>query len=230
MNKIHNPYWDIVQGLPKTKNPWEDRLDIKWYGADYATCYRDELTRKFAWAIPDPDTIAFIVEHSQSIVEMGAGTGYFAWQLSQLGIDIVAYDANPPDISLENHYHRPVNQDGEPTGETRETFFAIQQGTPETLEQHSDRTLFLCWPPYDTEMASQCIEHYHGNRIIYIGEGNGGCTGNDAFHERLYEEWEQIAKHLLVQWSGIHDRAYVYTRKEQGSRDGQHVNIRKGQD
>lgn len=143
---------------------------------------------------------------------MGSGTGYWAWQLSQLGVDVLAYDAYPPALSTENYHHCPRNENRELTGEHGNSYFPVQTGTPEILAQHADRTLFLCWPPYDEPMAAECLQHYAGNRLVYIGEGDGGCTGDDAFHEMLEQEWEEVASHRLIQWEGIHDWATVYDR------------------
>ena len=41
---------------------------------------RFEICRKYAWAIPDPGSVAFVAEHiGPKAVEIGAGAGYWAW-------------------------------------------------------------------------------------------------------------------------------------------------------
>ena len=209
-----NPYWDIVQTIPS--NPIDMEYGNAWspnwirHGVS-----RDELCRTYSWAIPSPFALSFVAKWVKlPVVEMGAGTGYWAWQLSQMGIDIIAYDQAPPDKTGTNHWHSPRNgSHGDLTGETRPTYFPVQEGTPESLKAHSERVLFLCWPPYDDTMAFECLENYQGNRLVYIGEGSGGCTADDAFHERLDREWEEVANHRPIQWFGIHDYITVYLRK-----------------
>lgn len=214
MEETINPYWDVVRNIPG--NP----LDMKYcktWSPDWSGHGRSrgELCRTYSWAIPDPESLAFLAQWvNEPVVEMGAGTGYWAWQLSQMGFDIVAYDQDPPHVSGKNHWHSPRNgAEGDLTNETRSTFFPVQEGTPESLKSHAERILFLCWPPYDDTMAFHCLENYAGNRIVYIGEGSGGCTADDAFHERLEQEWQEVASHRPVQWFGIHDYITVYLRK-----------------
>jgi hypothetical protein len=71
----------------------------------------------------------------------------------------------------------------------------------------------LSWPPYDEPMASDCLTYYQGRHVIYIGEGSGGCTGDERFHDTLYDEFEEIEDVRLPQWNGIHDYLSVWRRK-----------------
>ena len=76
-----------------------------------------------------------------------------------------------------------------------------------------ERTLFLCWPPYRGAMASKSLEFYAGKTVIYVGEGHGGCTGDDKFHRMLECGWEEVEEVEIPQWDGIHDRMWVYRRR-----------------
>ncbi len=217
-SQTDNPYWDIVRIYPGGGIEW--RYDGIWtpdWGAAYMDGIkktgRNELCRQYTWAIPDPVTLEFVATWLKpSAIEMGAGVGYWAWQLSQLGIDIIAFDQVPPQIKSGNHYHSPRNEkEGKLQDETRPVFFEVREGMPETLKEHTERVLFLCWPPM-SEMALECLEHYRGKRLVYIGEGNGGCTASEAFFEKLVQEWDEVASHRPIQWSGIHDYVNVYER------------------
>ena len=149
---------------------------------------RERYIRKFSWAIPSDEAIQTIVEHSP-IVEMGAGTGYWAKLIAEAGADIDAYDQNPCDVH-----------------------FNIQSGRPPTVRVYTNRTLFLCWPPYNTPMAYQCLDNYRGNTIIYVGEGYGGCTGCDLFHETLRRDYTEVKHVHIQQWYGLHDILTVWKR------------------
>lgn len=197
-----NPYWDLLAG---PDSPLKGYLG--W-------ARRHELCAEYSWAIPDPDSIAFVLEHAgKSIVEMGAGTGYWAWQLAQLGADVIAYDRDPPQISGRNNYHSPKDDVyGEPTGKLRTVFFDVRKGTAVKLKAHSDRALFLSWPPMSA-MAFDSLKAYKGRRLVYIGESYGGCTASDDFFALINKEWTLIASHKVVQWFGIHDYVMVYDRK-----------------
>lgn len=122
--RIENPYWDIVKGLPgdelslKYDNKWEPRsyppIPSEWTDetrAEYERYSnsgptRHNLVKRYSWAIPSPETIGWIVEKLQGrkVVEIGAGTGYWAWLLLQSGVDVNAYDLKPPSGGW-NPYH-----------------------------------------------------------------------------------------------------------------------------
>lgn len=173
---------------------------------------RRRACREFAWAVPSPEALDVLAAHGR-IVEMGAGTGYWAGLLAAMGVDIVAYDKDPPP-SAENVWHRLDEEDGrtgDPLGVA--LHFPVKRGTPEALAGHADRTLFLCWPPYADEFGAECLRYYRGGRVVYVGESASGCTGDDKFHETLETAWVLESTMILPQWEGIHDRMFSYRRR-----------------
>jgi hypothetical protein len=208
--------YEMVQAgavLDLISNPYKSQpFDVQRYEQSLYH-RRKELCAKYCWAIPDPATLDFLVEWcGSSVVEIGAGTGYFAWQLSQRGIEVHAYDIAPPQISTENWYHSPMNEEHSGfRGLTREVYFPVEVGSPETLTRHAESTLFLCWPPMG-DMATECLNVYRGKRVVVIGESSGGCTADDAFFTLLEENWHEVAEHRPIQWDGIHDYVQVFER------------------
>lgn len=71
----------------------------------------------------------------------------------------------------------------------------------------------LCWPSYDDPMGFNTLSTFTGNKLIYIGEGDGGCTGDDKFHDLLREEWKEVKEIDIRQWIGIHDAMFFFERK-----------------
>ena len=215
-----NPFWERIKHLPGDRLTQEfyHRWSPRTFSYEYPyTWYRDDLCREYSWAITDPESIQFVARWlSPHAVELGAGRGYWAWQVAQLGVDILCFDEFPPDKVFTNHWHSPYENDesGKHTflNQPVTTYHPVEQGTEEVLLQHADRTLFLCWPPYASDMALNCLNSYSGKRLVYIGEGSGGCTGDDAFHERLEEGWNEVVTHEIIQWDGIHDYITVYER------------------
>lgn len=215
---VVNPYWHEAKPLVALPSrEIEEELGSEAYMLAYieriergamAWGQRDYLVRKYAWAIPDPTSLAFVTEHlGKRAIEIGAGTGYWASLLTQLGVDILAYDVAPPD--------RIVNQFFDREKLSEAMYFNVAIGDPAVLVEHSDRALFLCWPPYSEDMAYRCLQSYQGKRLVFIGEGEGGCTGDDAFFEELDKHWNEVADHRIAQWYGINDRVYVYDRVEE---------------
>lgn len=157
---------------------------------------RHELVARFSWAIPNEEALQAIAALSP-IVEIGAGTGYWASLLAARGADVVAYDEKPGFNDWCDH----------------EPYFPVTVGSWQRLYSHPDRTLFLCWPPYDNPLAVRALEVHTGQRVVYVGEGSGGCCADDAFFRLLDERWEEEREVPIPQWFGLHDTCTIHRRK-----------------
>jgi hypothetical protein len=206
---IHNPYWDEVKGhVTAGEFPWEgpciSRFDLKTGGFNDDYLDRHAYVRRYAWSVPDPWAVRFVACYARgALIDPMAGTGYWAYVLRQLGVDVACYDSSPPiPWGGNNNWHHDTP-----------TWVPVNQGFAEVaIDRHPDRVLFLSWPPYSESSAYRTLREFAGDRFIYIGEGPGGCTGDDEFHELLDAEWHQIDARPLIQWWGLHDAITVYER------------------
>lgn len=164
---------------------------------------REQARRRFAYAIPTNAVLAALVPYGP-FVEIGAGTGYWASLLLARGVEVLAYDHA---IKGDHSEHTYCDVDN--------PFVLVQKGTSANAADHPDHTLLLVWPPYADPMATEALAHYTGSTLVYAGEGSGGCTGDDTFHDALAADWEQIEEHAIPQWWGLHDWLWVYRRKGQ---------------
>lgn len=119
---------------------------------------------KFSFAIPNKEAINTIKSYSP-IIEIGAGSGYWAKLLSQHGVDIKAYDSYPSKIH-----------------------FPVEKGGPKKVKENKDRTLFLCYPDLHSSMAYNCLLNYQqqlkdGKVLILVGEQ--GITADDMFWDGI---------------------------------------------
>ena len=205
---IQNPYWEIIRQLPfeDTSLPWhtgpepathiilDGYANIRYFADRFALC------GTYSWSICSPGDIAWIkgILGGRGIVEPGAGTGYWAWQMEQAGIDVVAYE--PAEVTDNKFAHREWT-----------TLLRDDHAAP---KHHPDRALFLCWPSYAEPWAAQALSCYSGDMLIYAGEPEGGCTADDDFYRLLDAEWEEIelAPAHISYW-GIHCYLTVYRRK-----------------
>src|SRR5882672_7322034 len=167
------------------------------------------------WSAPlaTPEAIQAIVTAAPRLVELGAGTGYWAQLLASAGADVVALDNVAP--GTRNTYGGIRSRDEEPGGQVVGRWFPVEEGDAQRLAAYPDRALFLCWPPMDS-MAADALAVWRGDVLILIGE-RGGCTGTDAFYERLDAEFDTVAEVRLPQWDGIHDDLEVCRRKGSAS-------------
>ena len=182
-------------------NPYLDEFVAAHERADALSQFmtRQQLTASYAWAVPTPEAIEAIAKLSP-IVEVGAGTGYWAWLLREAGAEVHAFDIAPP--PTPNDY-----------GHTR-TWSEVQVGDARKAMAGGRRThtLLLCWPPM-SDMAYTALLAHRGEHVVYVGEGYGGCTANDEFHELLAARYEAIATPPIPRWWGLHDYCTIYRRR-----------------
>ena len=172
-------------------NPYLDEFDkldeFDVYGP------RRAMVKKYAWAIPCDLSISKIAALSP-IVEVGAGGGYWASLLQQAGATVRALDSGRLKTDAQ--------------------WFPVEKGGPETLKEFGDGwSLFLCWPPYDDRMGVDCLRNFRGTRLAYVGEGSGGCTGDDDFHDYLDDHFNCVDVVYNPHWEGIHDSLRIYVKK-----------------
>lgn len=160
---------------------------------------RPHYVDKYAWAVPNDAALAAIQAYNP-VVEIGAGTGYWAALLQARGVSVVAYDLYPP-AGDNNTFHT-----------SRTTWTHVEKGGPEKAADHPDRALLLCWPPYNSPMAMECLNHYAGETVLYVGEW-GGCTADDGFHSQLERDFDVVKTVRIPCWPGIHDTLTVHKRR-----------------
>lgn len=198
-----NPYWDIVRRLPLDPFEFGREIRVEAYVQDRDDRYimsRHQLVKTYAWSIPAPNDIAWITGllDGRNVLEIGAGTGYWAWQLSQAGVDVRAYDVAPGG----NRW----------CGTTQ--YHPVLQGGPDVAAVYGERALFLCWPPYDDSLAADALRAYDGDLLIHAGEPEGGCTADDEFFRLLARDWTEVGDSPgHVTFSGIHCWLTAYRRR-----------------
>lgn len=210
---VDNPYWDAVKdhvdptgslwGTPQVRgladyHTESGGLDVERWMREAPQ--RADYVKRYSWTITDPATAAFVAAHSRGrLVDPLAGTGWWGSLLAQHGVDVVSYDLEPGG----NVWHQD-----QPLHAT-----VVGMDAVEAVVLHPDRTLLLSWPPHGEPVGVDVVRAYRGNRVVYIGEGDGGCCGDDAMFAELEANWVEVAEHLPVQWSGIHDQVRVFERK-----------------
>jgi len=164
---------------------------------------RRELASLFSWAIPTEPALAVLAKYAP-LVECGAGTGYWAALLRSRGVDALAYDLAPPGRGTRNEFHRRGRQ---PWTEVQRASAAA------AARRHGERTLVLCWPPYEEDAASYgALRAYRGDVVVHIGERDEGATGSVRFHRELRLNWTLAEELELPHWPGLRDRLMVYRR------------------
>lgn len=195
-----NPLWEIARrwptfgdtGQPERVPHIEQLPELR----DIAV----QLSRVYAAGIPTPGDLEWIRDlvtgrGVPGVVEVGAGSGYWAWQLLQMGLDVRPSDAHPRDVS-----HVPVER----------------AGAANAAAGADGRALLMVWPPHDDPMAVDALTAYPGDLLIYVGELRGGACGTAEFWDLLDDQWALVSvgwRH--VTFTGRNDALPVaYERKK----------------
>lgn len=137
----------------------------------------EAILRRYGFAVPTDTALEKVASCSPAgVVEIGAGVGYWAHELSRRGVDVVAYDIEPPPSALNHRF----------AGST--PWHPIARGDELVVAAHSDRSLLLIWPTKNEMWAAQALVTYAeagGACVLYVGDGPGGRTGDPTFHAIL---------------------------------------------
>lgn len=162
---------------------------------------RRELASRFSWAAPTEAALALSGRHGP-ILEVGAGTGYWAALLRDRGVDIHPTDAEPPGAG-GNRYHT-----------AEKTWLDVERADAVTaVRARPHHTLLMCWPPPDDDSAGYAaLRAYTGDTVLYAGGGADGPTGTARLHRELELNWSVTDELALPSWPGIPDRFTVWRR------------------
>lgn len=161
---------------------------------------RNLFTSTLSWAIPSMIAIQAIREFvgSTPIVEIGAGRGLWSHLLQMNQVTVIPTDIEAPSA----------------------TFTPIELSDATTAVEKYLRPggcLLTCWPnvcsDYATNALKVALEKDLIDKVIYIGEPEGGCTGDDEFHEIMEQHFVRIQQVEIPQWWGIHDTLNLYQKR-----------------
>ncbi|WP_326828732.1 class I SAM-dependent methyltransferase [Streptosporangium sp. NBC_01810] len=205
---IANPYWEVIRQMPSTDERHWQGVTPYGYERDLGIS-RNDVVSTYSWSIPSPGDITWITDvlAGRGVVEVGAGSGYWAWQLSQAGADVIAYEPNEAAdnkfVGVIEPYHPLLRDDASAAG------------------RHPDRALFMSWPSCGGPWAAHALASHKGDLFVYVGETHGGCCGDDDFFDLLDAEWDEIgdSPHHRTWW-GINCRLIAYRRKRAAAVQG----------
>ena len=165
---------------------------------------RFDFVSDYSFTIPYYEILQRISSYSP-IVEIGAGSGYWARCLSILGADIIAYDRFPPG---ENHFWEWEKSNSW----FDDSWYHIIEGDESMAGFHPDRTLFMAWPMPMNPMAYNALLAYKnakGKKVIYIGHPHPASSGDENFYELLFTQ-KKIYETTLFGWPDIEEKLLIY--------------------
>ena len=157
------------------------------------------LAQRYAYVFPTDSALALLAGLGP-LVEVGAGAGYWAHRLRSIGVDIVAFDQAPTDGERPNRYHARTRP-----------WTDVEQGDQTVLSGHADRGLFLCWPPLFSSLGD-CLTHYRGDTVAYIGDGGYRTARLDHLHE-AFTKVATVPVRALDPHPGVRPELTIWERK-----------------
>mmetsp|Transcript_24117 Transcript_24117/g.57022 ORF Transcript_24117/g.57022 Transcript_24117/m.57022 type:complete len:526 (-) Transcript_24117:2396-3973(-) len=182
---------------------------------------RDFLCHLYCYATVSTEALMFVTKYLksqrkcriESIIEVGAGTGYLAEVLSKIhGMDVDAYDDVPTTTTttttttegIHNEYHGSV-----PSFRTVNKWSASSSPDvyfPSNFSSSASSALLLCYPPPNSSMAADTLKkalnssnHTDGLFVIHIGEFKG-LTGSNEFEHLLQEKYKCTYRQDCLHW------------------------------
>jgi hypothetical protein len=172
---------------------------------------RDVICNFYAYATISPQGLERLVsclkeKGIQNVIELGAGTGYWAKLLQERGITVDAWDIHPTsqeqatsNSSTLNEYH----------GHTP-PFITVKRGSKLPSMDCSTKALFLCYPPPASSMAYDTLDMFlhqrNGKYLIHVGEFKG-LTGDSRFESLLVRQMTCCFRNPCLTWGN--DAAHV---------------------
>lgn len=194
-----------------------------------------------AFAIPNAQALQTLRELNRSILEMGAGTGYWTALLHNMGVPVVAYDAaRGPDNAFFDVWYTDQIRQG--------TCEHVMRTHPEWAQTHA---LLLIWPNdpdpidhpqfchggacHDSEPVWDvpCLQAYMkngGTTVVYVGErqrvlqdrygtNESGMSSTLQFQQLLEESFDLRSVVSIPQLWLNDDDLTVWTRKPSLEKD-----------
>jgi hypothetical protein len=142
---------------------------------------RDKFINRYGFAILWSVAIEAMRPYAP-LLEIGAGSGYWTYELKKHGIDCIATD------TMDGQYGFFSRQTGEEDKLNRwqKQYIEIEKlNSVEAVRKYPKRNLLTVWPDYNSSWAADALDIFTGQVVIYMGEGPGNATADDRFHELL---------------------------------------------
>lgn len=170
-----------------TAAPIPDLIDTE--DSTSAFILRETWVSWFGYALPLP-SFATLAEHGP-VLDLGAGKGILAQLLRQSGADVIAVDTNPWAGSYD----------------------VLTMDAQTAFQQFPKRTLMSSWPDLGSSWLNSLIPAMApGQKLILIGEGQGGCTGDEALWDHLDTLTRLDTPAQVWSWPGIHDHLTLWQK------------------
>lgn len=173
---------------------------------------RPALTRAFSFAVPTGAALDRLAALG-TLVEVGAGSGYWASALAARGAHVQAFDRVAPAATIDG-----------PGRQLRHFDVKVGGPTEAVAATAEARALLLCWPPGKTfdrttgadlgfsGMGQAALDGFRGDTVVFVGD-ESPSFGSPAFFARLHREFTVEARIQIPNLGDWHDAVKVFRRR-----------------
>jgi hypothetical protein len=165
---------------------------------------RYRLRRSYAYSVPSIESLNYVRDQQQPILEIASGSGYWARRLREANVTIVASDALPPQTNtwVSGAY-----------GFIDDVIYG--HGIRDLIESHEQHLVLVGWIPRGSRgaFAHEILNHYQGPDLLIIGEAAGGSTASPDWFARIKAQWRCITRTPLPRFAGVMDSLYHYRKR-----------------
>jgi hypothetical protein len=178
------------------------------------------LQQQYAFAVPSRRALNAIAAQGP-LLEIGAGTGYWASLLAEMGVDIVAVDSAG--------WTPRFNLDAKEAVVSDRQHLQMKVAGPEAALSAKGRALVLMWPDWGGAgiFALEALEMFDGKTLICVGEWEGHTLGafhpslrptgqsfSAEFQKRVEKQFDLLEKIYLPSWPLNGDVVQIFQRKK----------------
>lgn len=203
---------EILNEMPKYR--CEDTFNVDNFDHDFLCGQKEHSLRQayiklgmygfvsWRWIEPFVEWI-----NGRKVLEVMAGRGWLSHALRLKDVDVIATD----NFSWSNHngWKEPLTK-------------IIEADAVKSIDLFGDKVdiVVMSWP-YMDNTAFQVLKRLHevnpSALVVYIGEHNGGCTADKAFHQHFEEIKDKKFNNVISNyqsWHMIHDRPFLGKYRE----------------
>lgn len=178
---------------------------LKYDLSKLTTCYeiRKDFVSSYSWSIPCKEAFDLIKKYSNgnTIYDVFCGTGYWCKLLQDEGFNTIASDLFLGEENKYKHTSTFVNVE-------KKDAIEVIASLNESIN------ILLSWPPYEESLGYDIVKRLpEGSIVFYLGEGYGGCCGDDKMFECFENEYDSIEECCIPKFFGLHDYMHVYMKK-----------------
>jgi len=171
-----------------------------------AMVQRRHFSINVSWSLPCTEAVEAIASScwrtwpTTGIIDVCAGTGYWAAVLLQAGLQVTAVDIQPP---RPRNFRFPRSE-------------VLCMDGVHALACYPGRDVFMSWPPYDDPFGANVVRAMKpGQRLYFVGEYEG-CTGDGYLFRVLEEDFTEIQNVNIPRFEALYDSLFIYecVRKE----------------